>query len=88
MSSDLADLIDHLERTAGLERPVAEHVLREVLAYFGETLREYVLRRHAELRREHLRNEEIFVRIRADLESRRFRAEPPSVRQLRRMVYG
>jgi hypothetical protein len=47
-----------------------------------------VRRRHRELQREGLANEEIFARIGEEVTARRFRAPQLSARQLRRIVYG
>jgi hypothetical protein len=82
------DLLSHLQRTLGLERAAAGRVLEEVLAYFQETVDEFVTRRHGELQAESQRNEEIFERITAELGQRRFTAPRLSQRQLRRLIYG
>lgn len=89
MGSDShADLIGHLERTLGVEPATARRVVDEVTAYFGETLEAFVIRRHGELQAEDHRNDEIFARIIAEVEERRFAAPAPTARQIRRMVYG
>lgn len=82
------DLLDHLERLSGAERSRLRQLVGEVIAYYDETLEEFVARRHRELQREGLRNEAIFGRIGAEVAGRRFRAHEPSARQLRRIVYG
>jgi hypothetical protein len=87
-SPDHDALIAHLERTLGLERAAALRVVNEVVAYFGETMEQFVLRRHGELQDENYRNDEIFERIIAEVAERRFAAGPPTARQIRRMVYG
>jgi len=60
----------------------------EVLGYFGESVEEYVRRRHRELKSEGLTNDQIFARIVAELPSRRVAPPHLSLRQLRRVVYG
>lgn len=82
------DLLEHLERTTRLTPGEAERVVAEVLAYFSESLGCFVARRHAELQGEELKNAEIFARIAAELDERRFAAPELSTRQIRRMVYG
>ena len=84
----LGDLLEHLERTTGLGRTDAGRVVDEILTYFSESVEGFVVRRHAELQEERLKNEEIFDRIRAELAVRRFAAPEMTTRQIRRLVYG
>ncbi|WP_179816080.1 hypothetical protein [Allostreptomyces psammosilenae] len=84
----MADLVAHLSRTTPLGPAGSAHVVAEVLAYFGESVEEYVRRRHAELQGRGLTNERIFERITAELPHRRVAAPRLSARQLRRIVYG
>ncbi len=86
--AELRDLIDHLVRSTRLEATEARRVVDEVIAYLSECPAEYVTRRHAELRREGLANSAIFEQLAGELHGRRFAAEPLSVRQIRRLVYG
>lgn len=88
MAEPLDDLVAHLEGTLGLGGPVAARVIDEVLAYFHETVDQFVLRRHAELQAESQRNDDIFDQIRAELAHRRFAAPALTERQLRRLIYG
>ena len=88
MASGFDDLLGHLERTTRLTRPELERIVSEVLEYFSEPLEQFVARRHAELQTDELRNAEIFARISAELNERRFAAPMLSERQIRRMVYG
>jgi hypothetical protein len=82
------DLLEHLARTTRLSRSEAERVVAEVLAYFSESAEEYIVRRHAELRGEELRNPDIFTRIADEVRTRRFVALPLTERQIRRLIYG
>ncbi|GAB2836683.1 hypothetical protein GCM10022221_39830 [Actinocorallia aurea] len=82
------ELIAHLCRTGGLEPGEAARIVGEVLFHFGEPVEEYVRRRHAELRDQGVRNEQIFERIARELPERRVLPPELSVRQLRRIVYG
>ncbi|SDI15473.1 hypothetical protein SAMN05421505_1368 [Sinosporangium album] len=83
-----SDLIAHLTRTSPLGPGEAARVVADVLAYFSESVEEFVRRRHAELRVRGLTNEAIFPRIAAEIAARRVAAPELSLRQLRRIVYG
>ena len=82
------DLARYLAASTGLPASTATRVIADVTAYFGETIEEFVRRRHAELRRAQHRNDEIWPLIEAELGQRRFAAPGLSERQLRRLVYG
>ena len=82
------DLARYLAASTGLPQPTAVRVLADVSSYFNETIEEFVLRRHAELRQRQRKNDEIWPLIAAELGQRRFAAPGLSERQLRRMVYG
>lgn len=83
-----ADLLDHIQRSSGLDHGLAARVVADVLAYFSETTESFVKRRHRELQRESLTNPAIFERIARELSERRVGAPSLSERQLRRVVYG
>jgi hypothetical protein len=82
------DLARYLAASTGLPQPITVRVIADVTAYFGETLEEFVRRRHAELQRRRHRNHEIWPVIAAELRQRRFAAPGLSERQLRRIIYG
>jgi len=82
------DLAGYLAASTGLPQPTAARVIADVTAYFGETIEEFVRRRHAELQLRQHRNSEIWPVIAAELRQRRFAAPGRSERQLRRIVYG
>ncbi|MZE77149.1 hypothetical protein [Streptomyces xinghaiensis] len=82
------DLVDHLVRSTPLQRGEAVRVVLDVLAYFDETVEEFVRRRHRELRSAGLANAEIYDRIAAELPHRAVAPPELSLRQLRRMIYG
>jgi hypothetical protein len=82
------DLVAHLVRSTPLSPGEAARVVEEVVGYFSEPVEDYVRRRHGELRRRGMRNEQIFEVVRAELATRRVRPPALSIRQLRRMVYG
>ena len=82
------DLARYLAASTGLPASTAIRVIADVTTYFGETVEEFVRRRHAELRRGQRKNDEIWPVIAAELGQRRFAAPGLSQRQLRRLVYG
>ncbi|MEU9889355.1 hypothetical protein AB0M95_03715 [Sphaerisporangium sp. NPDC051017] len=82
------DLITHLTRTTSLGPGEAARVVAEVVAYFSESVEEYVRRRHGEMKARGLTNDQIFPGIAAELSARRVAAPELSLRQLRRIVYG
>jgi len=82
------DLVRHVARSTGLDEATALRVVADVTAYFGETVEEYVVRRHENLKNTSRRNDDIWPLIADELTARRFRAAQLSERQLRRMVYG
>ena len=83
-----AEGIAQLTRSAPLDPAQARRVAEDVTSWFSETVEEFVRRRHRELQRAGLANDEIFARIAIEVEAWRFRAAPLSARQLRRIVYG
>lgn len=82
------DLIAHLVRSTPLNEGEAARVVAEVVGFFAEPLPDFVRRRHSELKRIGLRNEQIFTELSAELATRRVVPPPLSARQLRRIVYG
>ncbi|XVS66979.1 hypothetical protein ACQPYE_13225 [Actinosynnema sp. CA-299493] len=82
------ELVRHVGRTTGLAPGLARRVVADVMGYFVETAEEYVVRRHAELRREGFGNARIWAVLRDELDVRPVAAPPLSERQLRRIVYG
>jgi hypothetical protein len=82
------DLIAHLVHSSPLRPGEARRVVAEVLGYFGEPVADFVRRRHGELKRRGLTNDQIFAMLGAEVAARRFAAPPLSARQLRRIVYG
>ena len=82
------DLIRYVTISTGLPHATAARVIADVLAYYGETVEDFVRRRHHELRLRQVRNADIWSAIGAEIPARRFGAPPLSERQLRRIVYG
>ena len=81
------DLARHVAASTGLTEATAARVVADVAAFFGETVEQFVQRRHEELHRRQLTNEQIWPVIGAELSARRFAAPNLSERQLRRIVY-
>jgi hypothetical protein len=82
------DLVRHVAISTGLDEATAARVVADVLAYFGQTVDEYVARRHQELKDRNRKNDAIWPQLADELKARRFKAEELSERQLRRIVYG
>ena len=83
------DLISNVAASTGLPEATASRVVADVAAYYGETVDEFVKRRHAELQGvSNKRNDDIWPQLAVELKARRFRAEDVTERQLRRIVYG
>jgi hypothetical protein len=83
-----SDLVRHVAMTTGLDDATASRVVADVVAYFGQTVEEFVRQRHAELKDKSMRNDEIWPSLAAELERHRFAAPELTERQLRRIVYG
>jgi hypothetical protein len=86
--SNPQDLVRHVARSTGLDEATASRVVADVMAYFGQTVEEYVIQRHENLKSRNRRNDDIWPLIMDELEARRFKAGELSERKLRRMVYG
>jgi hypothetical protein len=82
------DLVGYLCRSSGLHPGEAERLVGEVLAYFSESLEQFVRRRHRELQAHGFKNDEIFDLIAGEVPDRRVMPPTLSRRQIRRMVYG
>jgi hypothetical protein len=83
------DLIRNVAESTGLPEATASRVVADVAAYFGETVEQFVKRRHAELQdKGNKRNDDIWPQLAAELQARRFRVEDLTERQLRRIIYG
>jgi hypothetical protein len=82
------DLVRYVTTSTGLPHATAARVIADVLAYYGETVEDFVRRRHHEMRLRQVRNADIWSAIGAEIPARRFGAPPLSERQLRRIVYG
>jgi hypothetical protein len=82
------DLVRHVAHSTGLDEATASRVVADVVAYFGQTVEEYVRQRHAHLKSRNRKNDDIWPLILDELTYRRFKADELTPRQLRRIVYG
>ncbi len=80
--------VRHLAQTYSLSETLVRRLGEEFLALTEPTVREYVVRSHLRYQAQGLRNDEIFRRLREEVSRRRFRVEPPTERQIRRLIYG
>jgi hypothetical protein len=83
-----AELITQVCLSTGLSPNAAARVVGDVLAFFDETVEQFVRRRHIQLQRRGHTNDQIFEQIAGELQIRRVASHPMSQRQLRRIVYG
>jgi polyhydroxyalkanoate synthesis regulator phasin len=86
--AELDDLIDHLVLTSRLTRGEAERLVGDVMSFLSEEPEAYVRRRHRDLQKLGLKNEQVFAQVETELTRRRFAAPLYSRRQLRRIIYG
>lgn len=82
------DWVRQLAQTYSLDETLVRRLNEEFLAFSDETVQDFVIREHLRLQAGNLRNSEIFVRLSEEVAVRRFRAETPTERQLRRWIYG
>jgi len=82
------DLARYLAASTALPPSTAVRVVKDVNAYYDESVEEYVRRRHAELKNQSRKNDVIWPEIAAEIAQRRFRAPDLTDRQLRRIIYG
>ncbi|MGA2976197.1 MAG: hypothetical protein ABSF77_12875 [Spirochaetia bacterium] len=83
-----SDLKQHIVETYGISENNFERLHEEFLAFYNQTIEEYVGQRHLELQKAGKKNDEIYRLIRAELDARRFAVKQMSERQIRRLVYG
>ena len=81
-------LLEHVVTSTGLTPAEAARLVQDVAAYLAEPVEVVVRRRHRELKTYGAKNDEIFVRIAAELGDLVVAAPRLSERQLRRIVYG
>lgn len=82
------DWLRQLAQNYSLDEGLVRRLHEEFLAYSDQTVQRFVVAEHLSLQARNLRNAEIFARLQDEVASRRFRAETPTERQLRRWIYG
>ena len=75
-------------QTYSLDKDLVRRLGEEFLALTSESLEEYVSRQHLHYQARGLANEEIYRRIQQEVAGGRFRVETPSLRRIRRIIYG
>jgi hypothetical protein len=85
---EFEELVARLARSSRLSERETARLVEEVLAFLDDSVEQFVRRRHHELQREGLRNPQIYRQLAQEVSRRRFRAEPITLRQIRRLVYG
>jgi hypothetical protein len=88
MPSPVEALRTRLVTIVGLSPDQAARTVAEVLDVFEDTVDDFIVRRHAELRQQGWSNDAIFDRIREELAEGRFGAPELTDRQIRRRIYG
>jgi len=83
-----SELIEHLCLRGSISRHEATRLVQEILAFYDESTERFIQRRHYELQKSGLPNLAIYEQIRVDLQHHRFVAQPFTVRQIRRTIYG
>jgi len=71
-----------------IDESVLNHLMEDVGAYFALDVKEFIGRRHQELHREGMKNDQIYTKIQRELRERRFTGPEMSLRQIRRVIYG
>lgn len=84
----LAEVAEHVARSAALPPALARRVVDDVVALLTEPVEDLVRRRHRELQARGAANVTIFRVLAEELARRPVAAPVLSERQLRRLVYG
>jgi len=82
------DLLRQLRAMTGLEDALLEKILREIQAWYARDLHDWIRDRHRDLQRQGMRNQEIFSRLREEMDQILVRPPRLSERQIRRVIYG
>lgn len=80
--------IRHVASTYSLDQDLVRRLGEEFLAVTDTTVRSFVVESHLRWQAQGRTNREIFAWLQGEVAQRRFRAEVPSLRQVRRMIYG
>lgn len=80
--------VRYIADTYSLAPDVVVRLREDFLAWDQSTVREFVTRVHLRLQGEGRTNDEIFRYLAEEIPRRRFRVATPSLRQIRRWIYG
>ena len=80
--------LEVLSQTYSLDKDLVRRLGEEFRALTAETLEEFVIRQHRTYQNQGLANDEIFRRLQQEAGQGRFRPEPLTLRQVRRLIYG
>ena len=76
--TELGELVAYLVRSSRLSPAEASRVVNEVLAYFDETVDDFIRRRHLALQAQGRSNSEIFAQIASELGAAPLSRRPPT----------
>ena len=83
-----ADLQNHVTQTYGIRTEEFPRLYEAFAAFFDVTLEEYVGRRHLELQKAGMRNQDIYAALLREVTDMRFAERDVTERQIRRLIYG
>jgi len=79
---------EHIIASFNITDKEFDRLMDEIHNFYNETLEEYIQHRHFVLKREGLKNNEIYKSVLEEIKQRRFTASKLSERQVRRIIYG
>ncbi|WP_028974343.1 hypothetical protein [Spirochaeta cellobiosiphila] len=82
------EYLTYLLESYPLDKTQMKNLIGDILEYFSENQEEYIQRRHYELQKDGLKNNEIYDLIHKEIEQRLFLGNPLTTRQIRRIIYG
>lgn len=83
-----SELLEHICNHSSLTPGEADRLVQEILAFYDESAALFIRRRHHDLQKSGMSNSAIYESIECELVYRRFTAEPMTIRQIRRAIYG
>lgn len=81
-------LLDLLTSSACIEEDIAEKIIIEILEFFSETEKEFIKRKHKELRELGYKTDKIYNIINSKIENYLFKGNKFSKRKYKRIIYG
>jgi hypothetical protein len=80
--------IEAIAQAYSLDKELVRRLEEDFRALRAETVEEYVVRRHRELQKTGWANPAIFSQLQHEVGEGRFRVARPTLRQVRRIIYG